>query len=270
MPSGKKSKQARRTVAPPPIQSKGGPRRRQANPRVLALGGGVALLAIVGIVLGIVLPGGGNGISLKDIPSTGSIAAGLPGASEVAAQYKGIPQQALTLGSAKAPVTLVEYIDLQCPFCQQFETQVMPNILTKYVRTNKVKVEMRPLGFIGPDSVRGRKALIAAAEQNRAFNLAEVIYYNQRTENTGWLDDTMIAQAAASIPGMDVHGMLNARSAGSVADQAKAFDDQAVKDKVSGTPTLFVGKTGTKGKLVQMASSTDQQALVDAISAALP
>jgi protein-disulfide isomerase len=237
---------------------------------VLALAGGVALLAIVGIVLGIVLSGGGNGISLKDIPRTGSIANGLPGAADVAAQYKGIPQQGLTLGSTKAPVTLVEYIDLQCPFCQQFETQVMPNILTKYVRTNKLKVEMRPLGFIGPDSIRGRKALIAASEQNRAFNVAEVLYYNQRTENTGWLNDTMIAQAAASVPGMDVHGLLNASSAGSVSDKAKTFDDQAAADKVSGTPTLYVGKSGKKGTRVQMASSTDQQALVDAISAALP
>jgi protein-disulfide isomerase len=271
VPSGKKSKQARRVAAtPPPVQSKGGPRRRQANPRVLALAGGVALLAIVGIVLGIVLSGGGNGTSLKDIPSTGSVANGLPGASDVQAQYQGIPQKALTLGSAKAPVTLVEYIDLQCPFCQQFETQVMPNILTKYVRTNKVKVEMRPLGFLGPDSVSSRKALLAAAQQNRAFNFAEILYYNQGTENTGWLNDTMIAQAAASIPGMKVHELLNARSSSSIADEAKTFDTQALADKVSGTPTLYVGKTGTKGKLVPLTSATDRQALVDAISAALP
>ena len=270
MPSGKKSKQARRTVAPPPVQSKGGPRRRQASPRVLAIAGGVALIAIVGIVLGIVFAGGGNSTSLKDIPSTGSIANGLPGASDVQSQYGGIPQKALTLGSAKAPVTLVEYIDLQCPFCQQFETQVMPNILRQYVRTNKVRIEVRPIAFIGPDSQRGRKAMLAAAEQNKAFNFAGILYYNQGTENTGWLGDTMIAQAAASIPGLKVHQLLDARSAGSIASQTKALDAQATADKVSGTPTLFVGKTGTKGKLVALANSTDQQAVVDAISAALP
>jgi protein-disulfide isomerase len=133
-----------------------------------------------------------------------------------------------------------------------------------------VKVELRALGFIGPDSIQGRKALLAAAEQNRAFNFAEILYFNQRTENTGWLNDTMIAQAAASIPGMQVHELLNARSAGSVADKAKTFDGQAAADKVTGTPTLYVGRTGSKGTRVKMASSTDQQALVDAISAALP
>jgi protein-disulfide isomerase len=270
VPSGKKSKQARRTVAPPPVQSKGSPRRRQANPRVLAIAGGVALLAIVGIVLGFVLSGGGGGTSLTDIPSTGSVANGLPGASEVDQQFKGIPQNGLKLGSPKAPVTLVEYIDLQCPFCKDFEAQVMPDILTTYVKTGKVQVEARPIAFIGPDSVSGRNAMIAAAQQNKAFNFAQVLYDNQAVENTGWLDDSMIAQAAASIPGLKVHVLLAARSSGSVKSQAKTFDSQANADKVSGTPTLYVGKTGKKGALVPLASSTDKQSLVDAISAALP
>jgi 2-hydroxychromene-2-carboxylate isomerase len=112
--------------------------------------------------------------------------------------------------------------------------------------------------------------MLAAAEQNRAFNFAGILYYNQGTENTGWLSDTMIAQAAASIPGLKVHQLLDARSAGSISTQAKALDDQMLADKVSGTPTLFVGKTGKQGKLVALASPTDQQAVVDAISAALP
>jgi protein-disulfide isomerase len=272
VPSGKKSKQARRTAAtrtPPPVQSKGGPRRRQADPRVLALAGGVAALVIIGIVLGVVLSRGG-GISLKDVPTVGSLTNALPGAADVESQFKGIPQSGLTLGSPEAPVTLVEYIDLQCPFCQQFETQVLPNILEKYVRTGKVKVEARPLAFIGPaDSIRGRKAMLAAAEQNKAFNFAQILYYNQGTENTGWLDDSIIAQGAASIPGLKVHVLLDARSSGAIADQAKVFDEEATADKVTGTPTLYVGKSGKKGKLVPLTSATDQKALVDALDAAL-
>jgi len=39
----------------------------------------------------------------------------------------------MTLGSPFAKVLMVEYIDLQCPFCQQFETQVFPDIVAKYV-----------------------------------------------------------------------------------------------------------------------------------------
>jgi protein-disulfide isomerase len=271
MPSGKKSKQARRAAAvrtPPPVQSKGAARRRQANPRVLAIGGGIVALAAVGIVLAIVLSGGSKS-STADLPTVGSLANGLPGAADVNTQYKGIPQNGMVLGSPKAPVTLVEYIDLQCPFCQQFETQVMPNIVEKYVRTNKVKVEARVLGFIGPDSHKGRLAMIAAGDQNRAFNFAELLYYNQGTENTGWLSDSIIGQAAASIPGLKVHELLDARSSSAAKAKAQEFDDEGTQDKVTGTPTLFVGKSGKKGKRVALASATDEQALVDALDEAL-
>ena len=121
----------------------------------------------------------------------------------------------MTLGAANAPVTLVEYIDLQCPICREFETTVMPDLIAKYVKTGKVKVEARVLKFIGPDSERGRNAMLAAAEQNKAFDFSQVLYANQGTENTGWLTDDMIGQIAASVPGMRVHDLLSARNSSS-------------------------------------------------------
>ena len=154
MPSGKKSKQMRRAASvPPPIQSKGGPRsRRQANPKVLAIVGAVVVLAAIGIGLALALGGGSK--ASNNYPAIGTLKNALPGASDVQTLFKGIPQNGLTLGDPKAPVTMVEYIDLQCPFCQQFETQVMPNIISKYVRTGKVKVEARILAFIGSEASR--------------------------------------------------------------------------------------------------------------------
>ena len=270
MPSGKKSKQMRRAAsAPPPVQSKGGPRRvRQANPKVLAIVGGVVVLAAIGIGLALALGGGSTNAS-GDVPTIGTLKNALPGATDVQTLFKGIPQNGLTLGNPKAPVTIVEYIDLQCPFCQQFETQVMPDIIKNYVRTGKVKVEVRIVDFIGPDSSRGRKAMIAAATQNRAFNFSEILYYNQGTENTGWLSDALVTQAVSSIPGVRVRDILNLVSSGSVSKQAKAFDVQMVADKVSGTPTLFAGKSGKKGKQIPLSSPTDSQSVVTALDAAL-
>ena len=270
MPSGKKSKQMRLiAAAPPPVQSKGGSRRRQANPKVLAIASAVVVLAAIGIVLGVTLGGGSKKPSTSGYPAVGTLTNALPAASDVNTLFKGIPQNGFTLGDPKAPVTMVEYIDLQCPICQRFETQVMPDIIKNYVRTGKVKVEVRVLDFIGADSSRGRKAMIATASQNKAFNFAELLYYNQGAENTGWLSDAMVGQAVSSIPGVHVHQALNLQSAGSVASQASEFDTLATSDQVQGTPTLYVGQSGTKGLEVSLPNPADGRPLVRALNNAL-
>ena len=125
------------------------------------------------------------------------------------------------LGSPSAPVTLVEYVDLQCPYCQQFETQSMPTVIERYVRTGKLKVEARILAFIGPDSQRGRAAAIAAAKQNRMFNFVQLLYDNQAGENSGWLSDDMVRSAAASVPGMDVAQLQSDSGTSAVDSQSR-------------------------------------------------
>jgi protein-disulfide isomerase len=269
MPSGKSSRQRRHSVtpAPPPVRSKGGP-RRQASPRVLAAAGAVVVAVAVAVVLAVVLTRSPSSISLKDVPTVGSLANGLPEAADVQALFKGIPQHGTTLGRPSAPVTMVEFIDAQCPYCQEFETQVLPTLVKKYVRSGTLKISMEPWAFIGPDSVRGQAAELAAASQNRAFDFAELLYDNQGEENTGWLDDSMIVSVAKSIPGLRVHTLLTERSSSAVKAAQQKVDAQAETQKVTGTPTLFVGKSGTQGKEVDLKSPTDEQSVVAAITAA--
>ena len=206
MASGKKSREQRRLAAqaPPPVRSKGTPVRRQANPKVLAIVGAVVVVVVVGVVLGFVLSGGSSNGVPKNVRTLGSAADGLPGATDVQTIFKGIPQKGLFLGSPFAPVQMVMYIDLQCPICQNFETTITPELISKYIRTGKVRLEIKPWAFIGPDSTRGQKAMLAAAAQNKAFEFSQVLYDNQGTENTGWLSDSMIVQIAESVSGMNV------------------------------------------------------------------
>ncbi len=269
MPSGKASRQRRHTPpsAPPPVRSQGG-RSRQASPRVLAAAGGLAVLIAIGVVLAIVLGGGGSSNPLKGVPAIGSLINGLPEAADVNALFKGIPQSGTTLGKASAPVTMVEFLDPQCPYCQQFETQVLPSLIKRFVRTGTLRITMEPWAFIGPDSLRGQAAQLAAAQQNRAFDFTELLYDNQGTENTGWLSDSMVANVAKSIPGLEVHVLFSDRTSAAVKAAQKQVDDLAKADKVSGTPTLFVGKSGTKGTEVALKSPTDEQSVVAAINAA--
>src|SRR6478609_2609117 len=205
--SGKQARRRRQQVAaPPPVARKGA--RRRASPKVLLVAA-LAGLVLVGAVVGISLAVGGNSSSsAATIPAGGSLTNALPNAAAVQREFAGIPQHGLVLGSPKAPVTMVEYIDLQCPGCRAFETSVLPSIVPEFVRAGKLKIEARPIAFIGPDSVPARNAAIASAAQNRAFNFMQITYANQGTENTGWLNQAFIGQAAASVPGMHVRQVL--------------------------------------------------------------
>jgi protein-disulfide isomerase len=260
MPSQKQSKRRRQAAkAPPPPKLK--TTRRRASPRVLLAAGVVLVLVIAAVALGVVLTSSSG--------SSSATGATLPGASDVQALLRGIPQNGNVLGKPSAPVTMVEYVDLQCPFCQEFETQAMPTLISRYVRPGKLKVELRPVAIRGGDSFRGQSATLAAGMVNKMFNFAQLLYVNQGIENTGWLDDNMVKSAASSIPGLDVGLFHKQVSSSTVAEQVKTVDAQASADGLDRTPTILVGKTGTKLRAVTVTSASDPSAVAAAVDAAL-
>jgi protein-disulfide isomerase len=255
MTSGKQARRQRQQSARPPVRSTEG---RRASPAVLILAvAGILILAAV-VVGALALTGGSD--------DSGGTTTGtkLPDAGVIAKQFAGIPQNGDVLGKASAPATLVQYIDLQCPVCRDFETSVMPTIIDRYVRTGKLKVISRPVVIIGPDSETGRRGMIAAFKQNRGFNFAQLLYFNQGPENGGWLDDSMVANAAASIPGVNVAALQKAAGSQAVKEQASTYDSQAQADGLSGTPTLVLGKSG--GKLASLGAGSPS---VDQLSASI-
>jgi protein-disulfide isomerase len=244
MTSGKQARLKRKApTAPPPVRSKGAPRRK-ASPKVLAGAAVVLALVAAGVAVASLAFGGGSSSSAGTTPTRGSLENALPDAAVAERLFKDIPQSRNVLGKPTAPVTMIEYIDLQCSACRAFETEIMPSVIPKYVRSGKVRVEARPIVAIGPDSERGVRGALAAGEQGRLFNFAQIIYYNQGPENGGWLTDQMLQDTAASIPGLDVPAFLQAVHSSGVRTQEKRFNDEANADAVSGTPTLLVGKTG--------------------------
>ena len=262
MPSQKASKRRRQAAkAPPPPRRTAKSGGGRPSTRVLLIAGGVVVVVIVAIVLGVVLTGGGSKSSSSDSPATT-----LPGATDVEQLLSGIPQNGAVLGKPSAPLTLIEYIDLQCPYCRQFETEAMPTLIKRYVRPGKLKIDSRIVAILGPDSQRGRQAALAAAEQNKLFNFAQVLYDNQGPENTGWLNDGMIKSAATSVPGLNVNDLLSAKDSTSVADRYQAIDQQAKEAGVEGTPTIFLVRRGGTPQLIKLTAPNDPSAIESAIS----
>jgi protein-disulfide isomerase len=60
----------------------------------------------------------------------------------------------------------------------------------------------------------------------------------------------MVAQIGASVPGMQVPQLVADTSSSTVKKQASTVDASAQVNNVTGTPTVFVGKTGSKPALV--------------------
>src|SRR5262245_29000509 len=262
MPSQKASKRRRHTAkTPPPPTTRRVAGGRRASPKVLIIAGVVAVAVIIAIVLAVVLTGGSSSSSSTSAPQ-------LPDASDVQQAFAGIPQNGTILGKPTAPVTVIQYVDMQCPFCRQFETEAMPTILTNYVRPGKAKIESRPIAFIGPDSTTGRTAALAAAKQNKMFNFMQLLYDNQGTENTGWLNDDIINSAAASIQGLDKEQFQSDRSSSAVSDLEEKLDSQATEQNVNSTPTLYIVSKNGEPKLVKLTSPGDPSALEAAINAA--
>ena len=240
----------------------------------------MVLIVVIAVVLGLVLSGGsssGGGnqvVSVSDMQGLGKVGnqnnpIALQGAGESNNLFKGIPQHGLTLGNPKAPVTMEMFIDVQCPVCDDYEVNHLPGVVNKYIQTGKVQLQLKPWAFIGgpgSQSFTGRLGLIAAAEQNKGFEYAKVLYDNQGTEDTGWLTGQVMAHIAASVTGLKLAQWRDDTNGSAVKQTAGAVDTLASQNKVTGTPTILVGPTG--GKLQVASGNTYDPTGVDQALAA--
>lgn len=206
-------------------------------PRVAIIATVVAALVLVGVLVAISATGG------KDSTGSGK----LTGVDEAKALFAGLPQQGDRVGAANAPVEIVEYADLQCPFCAEAAKRTVPTLVTDFVKPGTAKLTLRPLAFIGADSDRGALAVAAAGSQGQMWTYVEVLYRNQGRENSGWLTDKVAREAATAL-GLDIARFDSDRrgsGARSLLDTAAAAAQAA---GVNSTPTFVV--TGPKGRVV--------------------
>src|SRR3954454_7169632 len=186
----------------------------------LAVLGAVAVVA----VLVVVVTAGGGGSATRPTGDSSAL--------------KGIQQSGVSLGSAKAPVTIAEFADLQCPFCAHYHRDVFPSILDRYVRTGKVRLELRLLRFLGPDSDKLARVAMAAAGQNRMWQFAGLAYDRQGRENSGYATTAFINRLTRDAG-------LKSPDAGAAAErQVQANERLAKTAGVNSTPSFAIGRTG--------------------------
>jgi protein-disulfide isomerase len=237
--------------------------RRRRLRTLLAVLGAAALLVVVAIV---VSSGGSNGAKTR--PGAAQKATGtIPGQKESGEMLAGIPQSGIHLGSPSAPVRLVEFADLQCPFCREYTLQTLPQLVQDYVRSGKVRMEFRDLAFLGKDSVTAGRHAAGAGEQNKLWNFIDVLYFNQGEENSGYVTPNFLhsIDKAAGVDSAKADAFAASAASLVPIKQANAMGDQL---HVQSTPTVFVGKRGGALQQVQ-AGPTDVAAFKQAIDGVL-
>ncbi len=177
-------------------------------------------------------------------------------AGQVSDPYAGIPQDGLSLGRKDAPLTLVEFADLQCPFCRDYALQVFPLVVRDYVASGKVRVEFRDLAFLGPDSTKAARAAAAAGAQDKLWNFVDAFYANQGEENSGYVTDAFVDRLFRAIPGLDVAKAKAAAARGAGAGDVDAGRRLADRHGIDGTPAFLYGRTGGRLKPLKSDSLT--------------
>ncbi len=143
-------------------------------------------------------------------------------------------------------MTLVEWADLQCPYCRQWTVDAFPTLVRDYVRPGKLQIVFSGLAFLGPDSSRTLRVALAAGLQNRLWNVVDAFYRLQGVENSGWASDAFLRDVVASVPGLDSARLFAEANSDAVGQAMTHTAQEGDRAKVTGTPTFDLGSTGAK------------------------
>lgn len=147
-----------------------------------------------------------------------------------------------SLGRADAPLTLVEFTDLQCQFCNRFSTQVFTQLKAAYIDTGKVRFVTRdfPLDF-HPEAMPAARAARCAGEQGRFWEMRDALVRGYKQLGPPFIMST-------------AEGLKLDMAAFKACASSTKFDAAIMQDmndgrsvSVEGTPTFVLGRTSPQG-----------------------
>jgi protein-disulfide isomerase len=153
------------------------------------------------------------------------------------------------LGSKDAPLTMVEFTDYQCPFCQRFHTTVFSDIKKNYIDTGKVRFYSRdlPLDSMHPNAIRAAMAARCAADQGQFWAIRDIM-----GAHPDKLDMASIMEDASSLH-MNTDTFKSCVESEKYKSAIQTDVLEAMKIGADGTPTFVIGKstpTGVDGEVL--------------------
>jgi protein-disulfide isomerase len=153
-----------------------------------------------------------------------------------------------SLGRPDAPLTMVEFTDLQCPYCRQFATTTFDELKRNWIDTGKLRYVSRdfPLEF-HQQAMNAARAARCGGEQGKFWEVRWTLM-----RNANLLSPAFISKTASDLK-LDTAAFA-ACTAGTKFDAAIQADiAEAVNVGITGTPSFVVGRTtpsGIEGTLI--------------------
>ncbi len=152
-------------------------------------------------------------------------------------------------GDPNAPVTLIEYSDFQCPFCQQHEQTVYPELIKQYVETGQVRYVFRNYIAV-PEHLAAPAAGVAglcAAKQDQFWAMHDMLF--ERANAWSADPDTAPDYFAryAELLGLDVAAFKECQADPAMRKQVDAESLEAQSLGADATPSFFIGKYYIRG-----------------------
>jgi protein-disulfide isomerase len=143
------------------------------------------------------------------------------------------------LGDPNAPVTLIEFGDYQCHFCNVHFHNTEHKLLENFIKTGKVKMIFKDFTIIGPDSVNAAHGTHCANDQGKFWEYHDILYNNWTGENNGWASSDNLLRFAQEIE-LDIDQwsdcMIDERYSQIISNSSK----DARELGITGTPAFFV------------------------------
>jgi len=144
------------------------------------------------------------------------------------------------LGDPNAKATLIDFSDYHCPFCARHVSQTLPQIVTEYVKTGKVKYVFRdfPIESLHPKAFKVHEAAYCAGDQGKYWEIHGRLFANRNLQ-AGPKDLADHAQAL----GLDLPSFQQCLDSGKHAAKVRAALGEGQAAGVTGTPSFFLGVT---------------------------
>lgn len=136
-------------------------------------------------------------------------------------------------GNPRGDVTIVEFFDLRCPYCKRLHAELVGLLR----RDRELRIVMKDLPILGPQSVVAARALLAAQRQGKYVELFDALM-GVRGEPT----DAVI-RAAAERLGIDHARMRREMDDPAIQRRIETNIALARALRIEGTPALVIGET---------------------------